>query len=194
MDRYITAEGIRSLREKNHMTQAELADTIGVSAKAVSKWENARGLPDISLIQPIAEALGVSVIELLSGEYRINDNIACNVKRSKFYVCPICGNIIHATGASMVSCCGVTLPEAEPEPTDEAHTIHTEYVDGCHYVTVDHPMEKTHYISFIAYVTDGHFEMRKLYPEGNAEADFLGRGHGMIYCYCNQHGLMMTRV
>ena len=47
------------------MTQQALADKIGVSAKTISKWETARGLPDISLLQPLAQALGVSLPELL---------------------------------------------------------------------------------------------------------------------------------
>ena len=58
------------------MTQAQLADQIGVSSKAVSKWETAKGLPDISLLQPLSEALGVSVIELMNGEHIINQNIS----------------------------------------------------------------------------------------------------------------------
>ncbi len=194
MDMYVTAQAIKRLREERKITQSELAETLGVSSKTVSKWETARGLPDISLVEPLAKALGVSVIELFNGEYRINENAACNLKKSKFYVCPICGNILHGTGAAVVSCCGITLPEAEPEAEDDAHKPEVKYTDSRHYVRLSHPMTKEHYISFIAYVTDGHFEMKKLYPEGNGEADFLGRGHGYIYAYCNQHGLFRVRV
>lgn len=194
MDTYITARSIKRLREEKQITQSELAEKLGVSSKAVSKWETARGLPDISLIEPLAKALGVSVIELMNGDYRINENVACNLKKSKFYVCPVCGNVMHTTGAAVVSCCGITLPEAEPEEGDECHRLTVSYTDSRHYVSLSHPMTKEHYISFIAYVTDGHFEMKKLYPEGNAEADFLGRGHGLIIAYCNQHGLYQARV
>lgn len=194
MDMYITSQAIKKLREERKITQNELAEILGVSSKTISKWETARGLPDISLIEPLAKALGVSVIELFNGEYRINENAACNLKKSKFYVCPICGNILHATGAAVVSCCGITLPEVEPEVEDDAHKLEVKYTDSRHYVRISHPMTKEHYISFIAYVTDGHFEMKKLYPEGNGEADFLGRGHGCIYAYCNQHGLFRVRV
>lgn len=194
MDVYVTAKTIKKLREEKHMTQHDLAKQIDVSDKTISKWETARGLPDISLIEPLAKALGVSVIELLSGEYKINQNISCNVKRSKFYVCPVCGNIIHTTGAAVVSCCGITLPELEPEQVDEAHPMEVLYTDARHYVRMEHPMTKNHYISWMAYVTDGHFEMKKLYPEGNAEADFLCRGHGLIFGYCNRHGLFVQKV
>lgn len=194
MDAYITAKSIRTLREEKHITQNELAEKLGVSNKTISKWETARGLPDISLIEPLARALGVSVIELINGEYRTNENVSCNVKKSKFYVCPVCGNIIHTTGAAVVSCCGITLPEAEAEEPDPAHEWEVVYTDARHYVRMDHPMTREHHISFIAYVTDGHFEMKKLYPEGGAEADFLARGHGWLYAYCNQHGPFRKRV
>ena len=64
MNAYITGLTIKGLREKKGITQAELAEQIGVSDKAVSKWETAKGLPDITLIEPIAKALGVSVIRV----------------------------------------------------------------------------------------------------------------------------------
>ena len=68
MDRYITGAVIRKLRESKKLTQEELADKLFVTSKAVSKWETGQGLPDISLLEPLAKALDISVIELLSGE------------------------------------------------------------------------------------------------------------------------------
>lgn len=68
MNTYVTAEIIKQLREKKGLTQSGLAKIIGVSDKAVSKWETGKGLPDISLIEPLSAALSVSVAELLSGE------------------------------------------------------------------------------------------------------------------------------
>ena len=56
MNTYVTGATIKQLRESRKLTQAELADRIGVSSKTVSKWETAKGLPDISLLQPLAEA------------------------------------------------------------------------------------------------------------------------------------------
>ena len=96
MDRYITGAVIRKLRENKHMTQEELAEKVFVSSKAVSKWETGQGFPDISLIEPLAEALGISVIELLSGEDIRNLNRTSKMSRSRFYVCPVCGNILQA--------------------------------------------------------------------------------------------------
>ncbi|MGM9607672.1 MAG: helix-turn-helix domain-containing protein [Oscillospiraceae bacterium] len=194
MNTYITGATIKRLREGQKLTQAELAEKIGVSGKAVSKWETAKGLPDIALIQPLAKALGVSVIELMNGETVINRNISCNMLRTKFYVCPICGNVIHAAGNALVSCCGVTLPALEAEETDEQHRIQIQNVEDEHFLTVDHDMTKEHYISFIAYVTADRLQLVKLYPEGNAETRLNLRGRGVLYLYCNRHGLMKQKV
>lgn len=194
MDNYVTGAAIKRLREKKEMTQAELADKIGVTAKAVSKWETAKGLPDISLIEPLAAALGASVTELMSGETVVNGNVSANMLRAKLYVCPVCGNVIHSVGEAAISCCGVSLPPLEAEETDVTHQISVETVEHEYYVTVYHEMTKEHYISFIAYVTSDRFELVKLYPEGNAETRFARRGRGFIYYCCNRHGLMKKKI
>ena len=64
MEPYVTGTAIRQLREAKHLTQAELAEKLAVSAKAISKWETARGLPDISLLEPLAAALGEEAVTL----------------------------------------------------------------------------------------------------------------------------------
>ena len=194
MDNYVTGAAIKRLREKKKLTQSELADKIGVTAKAVSKWETAKGLPDISLIEPLAAALGVSIAELMSGETVINANVSANMLRSKLYVCPVCGNIICTVGEAVMSCCGVNLPVLEVEEADDGHEIKIERIEHEYYVSVDHEMTKNHYISFAAYVTSDRFELVKLYPEGNAETRFAIRGHGFIYTYCNRHGLMKKKI
>ena len=176
------------------MTQAKLAEILGVSSKTISKWETAKGLPDITLLQPLAQALGISVIELMNGEHIINGNISGNMMRSKFYVCPVCGNVIHSTGNTLVSCCGITLPALEAEEADEDHTVAVEQVEDEHFVTVDHPMTKEHFISFVAHVNSDRLQMVKLYPEGNAETRLQLRGRGYLYYYCNRHGLFKKRV
>ena len=123
MDTYITGQTIKNLRERKGITQAQLADMLGVSSKTVSKWETAKGLPDITLIEPLANALSVSVMELMTGKTVVNKNISSNILRSKFYVCPLCGNIIRTTGDAVISCCGITLPPLEAEDTDDEFTI-----------------------------------------------------------------------
>ena len=194
MNTYVTGAVIRRLREERALTQSQLAGMIGVSDKTVSKWETAKGLPDISLIDPLAKALGVSVMELMNGETVINRNVSGNILRSKLYVCPICGNVIHCTGETVVSCCGVTLPPLEAEEMDDDHTVIIEPVEDEQFITVHHPMTKDHFISFIAGVTSDRFQMVKLYPEANAETRLKIRGRGILYLYCNRHGLMKKKI
>jgi len=194
MNTYVTGTTIRNLREARNMTQAELAEKIGVSSKTVSKWETAKGLPDISLLQPLAQALGISVIELMNGEHITNKNISANMLRCKFYVCPVCGNIIHSAGSTVVSCCGITLPPLETEEADDDLGISIENVEDEHFITVHHPMTKQHFISFIAFVTSDRLQMVKFYPEGNAETRLQLRGMGYLYYYCNRHGLFKKKI
>ena len=59
---------ILKLRREKNMTQQELADRIGVTDRAISKWENGRGLPDLSLMMPLCKELGITINELISGE------------------------------------------------------------------------------------------------------------------------------
>ena len=193
MNTYVTGSIIKTLREQNKLTQAELAERIGVSSKTVSKWETGKGLPDISLLQPLARSLGVSVIELMNGEHIINKNVSANMLRSKFYVCPVCGNVIHGSGSAVVSCCGITLPCLEAEEADEAHPVSIENVEDEQFLTIHHPMTKEHFISFVAFVTSERIQMVKLYPEGNAQKRLQLRGIGDIYYYCNHHGLFKIR-
>ena len=194
MNTYVTGNTIKQLRESRKLTQAELAGNIGVSSKTVSKWETGKGLPDISLLQPLAQALGISVIELMSGEPITNRNVSANLLRGKFYVCPICGNALHSRGSAVVSCCGITLPPLEAEEADEEHGITVENVEDEHFITVHHPMTKEHFISFLAFVTCDRIQLVKLYPEGNAQTRMQLRGRGYLYGYCNRHGLYRKKV
>ena len=98
MNQYVTGAVIKELRERAQLTQAELAAKLNVSSKTISKWETAKGYPDISLLEPIAKVFGISVTELISGNAVRNVNVAANMLRSNFYVCPVCGNVIHSMG------------------------------------------------------------------------------------------------
>ena len=194
MDKYVTGAVIRRLRENKKMTQEELAEKIFVSSKAVSKWETGQGFPDISLLEPLAKALGISVIELLSGEDISNLNRSSNMEKGKYYVCPVCGNVIRMSGEAVVSCCGITLPPLEPEQADDEHSMKVEIVEDEYFVTMDHPMTKDHYISFIAAAMDQGEQFVKLYPEGNAEAGFKISRVRKLYAYCNRHGLFQMKT
>ena len=71
MEQYVTGAAIKALREKKGLTQRDLAEQIGVSDKTISKWETGKGLPDITLLEPLSAALGISVTELLAGDRKI---------------------------------------------------------------------------------------------------------------------------
>lgn len=191
---YVTGKLIKELRERKKLTQKQLADMMQISDKTVSKWETDRGLPDVGLIEELASSLDVSVAELLAGEYAVNSNRSANMRKVKFYVCPICGNVIQSTGEGTYSCCGIVLPLLQVEEEDSKHQVQVEIIDNEYYVQLEHSMTKEHYISFLAYVTSDSMQMVKLYPEQNVECRFTRKGLGLIYAYCNQHGLFQVKV
>ena len=192
MNQYVTGTVIKQLREKNKMTQLQLAEKLGVSDKTVSKWETAKGYPDITLLEPIAEAFRISVTELISGNTIHNENISANMLRSKFYVCPVCGNVIHSMGEAAIHCHGIQLTPLEAEPADENHMAVIERIEDEYYVRIDHSMTKEHYISFVVAASSDDIQIVKLYPEGSAEARFKIRGVRRILFYCNRDGLFMA--
>ncbi|MBE5946059.1 MAG: helix-turn-helix domain-containing protein [Lachnospiraceae bacterium] len=194
MNQYVTGAVIRKLREKNNMTQAELATRLNVSDKTISKWETAKGYPDISLLEPIAKVFGISITELISGNAVSNVNVSANMLRSRFYVCPVCGNVIHTMGEAVINCHGVLLTPAQAEETDEQHKIFIEKVEDEYYVRIEHDMTKKHYISFVAALSSDKIQMIKLYPEGNPEARFKINGVKKIFFYCNKDGLFSIEV
>lgn len=189
MDRYVTGEMIRALREKARMTQAELAEKICVSDKTVSKWETGRGYPDVTLLEPLAAALNVSAAELLAGSAVTNGNVSADMLRAGFCVCPVCGNIVCCVGGAAVHCHGVALTPAEAEAPDAKHAATAERVEDEWFVQVEHEMTKRHYISFIAALSSDRVQLVKLYPEGSASARFRMDGVKRLCWYCNQDGL-----
>ena len=194
MDQYVTGNTIKTLREKNNMTQLQLADRLGVSDKTVSKWETGKGYPDITLLEPIAEVFRISVTELISGNMIRNANVSSNMLRSKFYVCPVCGNVIHGMGEAVIQCHGIVLNALEAEPADEHHQISIERVEDEYFVSIGHPMTKDHYISFLAAAASDSMQTVKLYPEWNAEARFKISCVKKIFFYCNRDGLFSIDV
>ncbi len=191
---YINGSTIKEFRTKCKLTQKELADMLFISEKTVSKWETGRGYPDIGILPALAEKFGVSISELFTGEAVRNLNRSANMKKQLFYVCPVCGNVIQAVGEGVFSCCGITLPVCEIEDKDSDHAINVEIIDGDYVVTLNHPMSKEHYISFICYVTGSTSELFKQYPEQDAIARFRKKGHGIFYACCNRHGLYRVIV
>ena len=132
--------------------------------------------------------------ELVTGNAVSNVNVSANMLRSKFYVCPICGNIIHSMGEAVMQCHGILLSPCQPEETDENHMIFIERVEDEYYIRIEHDMTKQHYISFIAALSSDKIQMIKLYPEGNAEARVKINGVKKILFYCNRDGLFSCTI
>ena len=189
MNPYVTGQTVQMLREKRGITQKQLAEQLFISDKTVSKWETGKGLPDITLLEPLAKALHVSVPELISGTAVTNRNRTANMLKTQWYVCPLCGNVISAAGEGAFHCCGIALPPLVPEEPDESHTISVECMDGEYFVRMEHPMTKSHYLSVFAAVTSERVTLVKLYPEQEPETRLPARGRGWLYACCNRHGL-----
>ena len=194
MDQMKTGMLIRMLRQRHQMTQLQLAERIGVSDKAVSKWERGRGAPDISLLPALSEALGVDTKALLRGDLEENEMTNGNLKNMRFYVCPDCGNLLTSTDGGTISCCGKGL---EPLPVQEAaeeDRLDISVSDGEWYVTGGHAMERGHHISFLAFLTGDTLVMKKLYPEWGLEVRLPYFAHGTLLWYCTRHGLFTQEV
>ena len=193
MDVGKTGALIRQLRVSKGMTQREIAQKLMVSEQAVSKWERGLGCPDISLLRELAVLLRVDVRSLLIGELNESERDGGNMRRIRFYVCPVCGNVVTMTGEAQVSCCGRTLEAMKPVPCDEAHALRLEPVDDELYVTFAHAMEKAHYIRFVACVGYERMTLVRLYPEQGGELRLPRMGHGTLYIGCSRDGLMAQR-
>ena len=192
MNRYVTGATIKELRERKKLTQADLAKKLTVSDKTISKWETGKGYPDITLLEPLAQALGVSIAEMLSGNTVVNTNVSANMTQCKFSVCPVCGNVLTSTGEASISCHGVELGPLEAESPDEHHVASAERVEDELFVHIDHPMTKQHYITFIAAVSPDRVQLVKTYPESSAQTRFKIDQVSAIYFYCNKDGLFKT--
>jgi len=190
MNQYITAMVIKDYREKNNMTQQMLADILNVSSKTISKWETGNGFPDISILEDLSSALGVSIAELFSGNIQENKNTHSNMLLTGFYVCPICGNVITAIGDAVISCHGITLVKEEAIETN----FSVENIEDELFVSIDNPMTKKNYISFICGVSLDGVEFKKLYPEQEASVRLRRRGTRKVYYYSNREGLFFSNV
>ena len=150
MDQIKTGALIRAQRLRQGMTQLQLAEQIGVSDKTVSKWERGCGAPDIELLPALSTALGVDTTALLSGALAENDRSNGNLRKTRFFVCPACGNLILATDEADICCCGQRLKPLKAQKPDAEHTLTIEKNDGEWYITAAHPMQREHAIAFVA--------------------------------------------
>ncbi|MDE7220551.1 MAG: helix-turn-helix domain-containing protein [Oscillospiraceae bacterium] len=193
MDPIKTGKLIRALRMDLGLTQQQLAVRLHVGDKAVSKWERGAGCPDLSLLPALAEVLGVGLENLLAGELDANESTGGNMKRTKFYVCPDCGNIVTASAEAALSCCGRPLIALEPQKADLPHCLTIEPVENELFITSTHPMEKEHYIAFTALLRGDSLLLRRLYPEWDMQVR-IPAAHGRLLWYCTRHGLFCQNI
>lgn len=189
MDPVKTGKLIAALRHEKGLTQRQLAESIHVSDRAVSKWERGAGCPDVSLLPALSDALSVNMERMLAGDLMPNSIDGGNMKRVKFYVCGNCGNVVTATGEADVSCCGRKLTALVPKPAEAPHMLTVTPMDDECYITFDHPMEKSHFIRFVAYAGYDRVYFVRLYPEQGGELRMPRAQGGKFFFACSEHGL-----
>ena len=194
MDLSKTGSLIAKLRKEKGFTQKDIADKLGICAKTVSKWETGHGFPDISLIAKLSEVFGVDISNLIEGEMPKNKMEAGNVKKTKFYVCEKCGNLITSASNADIICCGRKLLPLEAKAADETHKLNIEKIEDDFYITFNHPMRKEHYFSFVSYVRFDRVLTVRLYPEQGSELRFPQMHGGKMYYFCNTHGLFEVKI
>ncbi len=194
MDQIKTGALIRAQRLRQGMTQLQLAEQIGVSDKTVSKWERGCGAPDIELLPALSTALGVDTTALLSGALAENERSNGNLRKTRFFVCPACGNLILATDEADICCCGQRLKPLKAQKPDAEHTLTIEKNDGEWYITAAHPMQREHAIAFVALLNGDTLTIKRLYPEWNLEARLPYLAHGTFLWYCTRDGLFYQHI
>ena len=111
------------------------------------------------------------------------------MKKTKYYVCPVCNNISLCTGEAEVSCCGRKIDQQQMQKAEENEMLSVEVIEEDWDITAAHPMSKEHYISFVAFATGDRVQIYKQYPEWDIQLRIPKRGHGMLIWYCTTHGL-----
>ena len=189
MDQKKTGSLIRALRTEQGMTQLELAQALGVTDRAVSKWERGLGCPEVSLLPGLSRLLGVPLERLLEGDMDEQEPKGGTMRNLKFYVCPQCGNLLTSSGEATLSCCGRRLEALVPHSPDPDHQLQRQPVEDEWFFTAAHPMEKGHHLSFAALVTSEQLTLVRRWPEWDFQVRLPRKGHGILYWYCTQHGL-----
>lgn len=184
---------IRALRLEKGLTQARLAAQIGVSDRTVSKWECGRGAPDVTLLRALSAALNVNVEGILEGKLPEGDGTGGNMKKTRFFYCPSCGELTAATGGAEVTCCGRKLEAMTPSKPDEAHMLTLEPVEDEWFVTSGHPMERGHSITFVALATGAELKWIRLWPEWDLQLR-LPKRHGLLLWHCSRDGLFAKAI
>lgn len=195
MNQKTVGENLRKLRLEKGYTQSQLGDLLGVSDRAVSKWERGLGCPDLSLWPQIADVFHVDVAKVIFGQVSENKTTTGNMKNTRFYVCPVCKSLTTSAEDVDVFCCSRKLEPAVAAKGDEENLLQVE-VEGRTevFLSSTHPMEKDHYISFVSYVTSDSILSRRFYPEWGIDFHLPYLGHGRIYWNCTKDGLFYITI
>ena len=194
MDNVKIGQLIYKLRKEKHLTQLQLADQMGISDKAISKWERGLGCPDVSLLPDLSKIFNVDLEKLLSGELDTNEVLGGDMKKMTFYICPTCGNMITSMTDTAVSCCGKKLSAIQPQKATEDEKLSVEIIEDDFFITSEHQMTREHYIAFVALLTGDSIMLRKQYPEWGLQVRIPIFAHGKLLWYCTQHGLFYQEV
>lgn len=124
------------------------------------------------------------------------------MENTRFYYCPICGNVIGLIEGDInhMTCCGKPMQLLEANTTDAAQEKHVPVYErvedeiAVKVGSVEHPMEKEHYIAWVAQMTDNRTIRVRLYPEQATTVRFPYVKGARLYAYCNKHGLWGTTV
>ena len=194
MDHVKIGQLIYRLRKEKHLTQLQLANQMNVSDKAISKWERGLGCPDVSSLPDLSKTFNVDLEKLLSGELEVNEVLGGDMRKTNFYICPTCGNMITSMTDTAVSCCGKKLKASQPRKADEGKRLSVEIVENDFFITSRHQMTKEHYIAFVALLTGDSMMLRKQYPEWELQVRIPVFAHGKLLWYCTKHGLFYQEV
>lgn len=116
------------------------------------------------------------------------------MNKIQFYRCSQCGSILTNTGKSEIHCCGQQLEPLTVQELDAAHLLKIEELDDTHYITLEHPMTKEHFIAFVAWTAYDRTMVVQLYPEQGAELRVQLPRRGEVYVCCSQHGLFCEKL
>ena len=123
-------------------------------------------------------------------------------RNTVFYKCPICGNVIGLIDGDInhMTCCGKPMERLGANSVDAATEKHVPVYERAEdeivvkVGKVEHPMEKDHYIMWIAQVSDNQTTRIRLYPEQSTTVRFKYIPGATLYAYCNKHGLWKAEV
>ena len=190
MDNEKTGALIKHLREEKHLTQREVGLFLGLTDKAVSKWERGFGSPAIDYLDPLSQLLGVSTEALLTGEFKEEKESSGNLKKGSFFLCPKCKNITYSTNSASIFCCSRHLLPLKGTKAREEETLKVRIEGDELFISSLHPMNKNSYISFISILSSDSVYIKKLYPEWSLDLlmPLISR-HGMLYYYSTTKGL-----